>query len=63
MTKPVTYYTTSNSIDTLVDRFGPCLEQLTIDDKKALRLILSQYTYLATPGDDYTQPFQREQMN
>lgn len=54
MPKPVTYYATGNNIDTLVDCFGSCLEQLTIDDKKALRLILSQYTYASTPSDDYT---------
>ena len=41
MTKPVTYFTSSNQIDKLVEHFGSQLDLLDREQKLELRIVLT----------------------
>lgn len=57
MSKPVTYFTQNDQIDTLVERFGSQLQGIDIQDKLLIRIILSQYVYRLRYGNcSYTMP-------
>jgi hypothetical protein len=45
MTKPVTYFTSSNQIDKLVERFGSQLDLLDRDQKLELRIVLTYFVF------------------
>ncbi|MBW4607145.1 MAG: hypothetical protein KME22_07950 [Hassallia sp. WJT32-NPBG1] len=45
MTKPVTYFTSSNQIDKLVERFGSQLDLLDREQKLELRIVLTYFVF------------------